>query len=468
MFEWRDFMYSVRLLSRKKHILSDLVREFRIYMCNFKTGKTSFDGSLKWLEKDMDGNWLTRVHVDDRHRVLDSWQNLVSGEEDLFRDYYRFGSAEEGWHWIHDRCKIIARKSNSSALLALGIVEDITNIKKIQEEATRCAGQASTLNSIFEVIASSLDLDETVDRILEQAKRFIPYDRATVQFIEGQILRVIGGVSQSEDGDIVKGYTFPYPDENSPSTKAILEKKPVLVEDLNEKQVAMVDLQVGSHTASWLGIPLVAHRDVIGIISFCSDNPACYTRGHLELARSLMGPVAIVLENSRMHGEAYRMAMEDALTGIGSRHAFDLNGRYLFNKAQRDKTPISLAMMDLDNFKQINDKFGHSLGDIVLREVARTSLQKLRSTDFIARYGGEEIIILFSETEIESGVNVVERIRRSVSELTFEGMDRNITVSVGITGCIPGKDTSLGKMIEDADSALYSAKACGKNQTVMR
>ena len=115
----------------------------------------------------------------------------------------------------------------------------------------------------------------------------------------------------------------------------------------------------------------------------------------------------------------------------------------------------------------MNDDFGHQTGDVVLKEVCRICEEGLRASDMIARYGGEEIVILFPDTSPPTAADICERIRAEVSGLHISGVDRSITLSAGISGGHPDKEATLGSLVRDADAALYRAKAEGRNLVVI-
>jgi len=407
-------------------------------------------------------SWTQFLHPEDRKRVEADLKDLVEGKTDYFQEVYRIKGRSGGWRWISNRGGVVLRNPDGSPWIFIGADEDLTRIKEAQEEASIRAREATILNATIGVITSSLNLDETVHRILEQAQRLVPYDRASVQILHDGYLRIIGGMGFS-DNNLISELKFPYPEEGSLSTRAIQERHPWMSNDVLEDFPKFVQVEEEAPARSWIGIPLIAHGDVIGLLSFDSGVKSFYTHRHLELARAFAGPVAIALENARMHGETYKLAMIDALTGIGSRHAFDLNSRFLFEKARRENQSIALAMLDLDRFKEVNDDFGHQVGDIVLKGVSKACEDGLRTTDMIARYGGEEIVILLPETDVDVASDIIERIRRDVANLKFEGVNRSVTLSAGISGFIPNRDSSLSEILREADAALYKAKAKGRN-----
>ena len=359
---------------------------------------------------------------------------------------------------------VLLRNDNDSPWLTIGIGEVLQDVGDKNESDFQKAWEADILISTIEVIMSSLNLDDTVQRILEQAELLIPYDRATIQILHDGFLKVFGSMGFPES-ESPEGTRFPYPEEGSLSTRAIQERRPWLSDDITRDFPRyQQDLNKKNTSRSMLSVPLIAHGDVIGLLEFSSNQVSFYKKRHLESAQAFASPVAIALENSRMHNETYQLAMTDGLTGIGSRHAFDFNSKYYLERARREGRNLSFAMLDLDWFKKVNDDFGHLMGDKVLQTVCHTCQKKLRITDFIARYGGEEIIILFPDTSVETAEQIVKRICQEVSQLKIEGINRPITLSAGITSFSPAMDTDLNDLIRAADEALYQSKANGRNR----
>ena len=160
-------------------------------------------------------------------------------------------------------------------------------------------------------------------------------------------------------------------------------------------------------------------------------------------------------------------ATVDRLTGVSNRQTLLAS---LFNeveRANRYERPLSVAFVDIDHFKAVNDTYGHSIGDIVLRGVAQTIKSHLRATDTVGRYGGEEFMLLLTETDVEEGAVLAEKLRTLVSRQTFnvEGNSAlSVTISIGIAGGM-GQALRTDTLARDADAAMYSAKSLGRNQT---
>jgi diguanylate cyclase (GGDEF)-like protein len=160
-------------------------------------------------------------------------------------------------------------------------------------------------------------------------------------------------------------------------------------------------------------------------------------------------------------------ASVDKLTGVPNRRSLVID---LFNeveRANRYERPLSVAFVDIDHFKAVNDTYGHAVGDVVLRGVAQALQSNLRATDMVGRFGGEEFMLILTETNVEEGAILTEKLRTLVSRLRFsvEGNpELSVTISIGIAGGIGARLTS-DALVRDADAAMYSAKSLGRNQT---
>ncbi len=158
------------------------------------------------------------------------------------------------------------------------------------------------------------------------------------------------------------------------------------------------------------------------------------------------------------------LAITDPLTEIYNRRHFSLIIQKEFARTQRYNSPLSCLMVDVDHFKEVNDNFGHSAGDIVLKEIAHNIKNCLRKVDTIARWGGEEFVVLLPGTKKEDAFIVASRILRAVSDFNYTGIDQQITVSIGIANVPELKINSAEKLIDASDIALYKAKNKGRNR----
>jgi diguanylate cyclase (GGDEF)-like protein len=185
------------------------------------------------------------------------------------------------------------------------------------------------------------------------------------------------------------------------------------------------------------------------------------------LASTIVVPVGfLLLHHERDESELQRLATVDALTGLFNRRAFvDMAVREIA-RAQRQKSPFAVLMIDLDLFKLVNDDFGHQAGDRVLAGFAAMALNSVRTEDLVGRYGGEEFCILLPGATMQTATAIAERLRSAVSQCPLGDLPRVTTVSIGVAACNGGTTASLDSAIRHADDALYRAKNSGRNRVV--
>jgi diguanylate cyclase (GGDEF)-like protein len=174
----------------------------------------------------------------------------------------------------------------------------------------------------------------------------------------------------------------------------------------------------------------------------------------------LMTLVAILGRINRLQQDA----LFDAVTGLRNHRYFQVRLREELQRADRNHRPVALVMIDLDNFKGINDRFGHAVGDYVLSQVSRVLERNARAVDAVCRYGGEEMAIILPETLLEEAVKVAERLREAV-ERRNDRPGPAVTISAGVAAYPETADQS-DTLIGAADAAMYSAKRAGKNRVV--
>jgi len=169
----------------------------------------------------------------------------------------------------------------------------------------------------------------------------------------------------------------------------------------------------------------------------------------------------------RARQEVERLSRTDPLTGLFNRRHLEETLRAEYERARRYNHDLSLAMIDVDHFKRVNDRYGHPAGDRVLAEVADVCRRGIRTTDLAARYGGEEFCLVLPQTGIRAAVVVAERVRALIEELRFESPDGGFqaTVSIGVAA-VAGRDVGWEPILSEADQALYRAKKTGRNRVV--
>lgn len=213
-------------------------------------------------------------------------------------------------------------------------------------------------------------------------------------------------------------------------------------------------------------IPLIFDKKLIGGICF-------YTRQEIDYASFryfdiMLSELLAIFKMKYQYTEKEFMSVLDGLTGLYNRRQFEIGLEQEHNRSKRHPSDFSLAILDIDFFKKVNDNFGHQYGDYVLRTVADLMKSAFRKTDLLYRYGGEELIMIMPETNIEGAIIPVQRLRRMVEDYDFEynGVKTKVTVSIGLTMNYQELNTPA-EILKSADEALYKAKESGRNRVVL-
>lgn len=330
------------------------------------------------------------------------------------------------------------------------------------EQAQRRADTSESLRKAGVAIAETLETDEAVDRILEQLKQVIPYDSASVQLLDGSELEIVGG-SGFADSKAVIGIRFSIPSSN-PNTVVVETGKPYLLRNVGNVYPEFTK-PPHSHIKSWLGVPLIAQNKLIGLLAIDSAEEGHFTDDDINVATTFADQVSVALENARIFKEAQKQAITDPLTGVYNRRGLYQLAREDFNKANLAGSPFSTIMIDLDHFKDINDTYGHSAGDQVLRELATRCKNSIRGLDYVGRYGGEEFLVILPGTNLNTARIVAERLRMAIVNKPMNvggGLELKVTASLGVAQR-DRNTTNLEILIKRADQAMYIAKHKGRN-----
>ena len=208
-------------------------------------------------------------------------------------------------------------------------------------------------------------------------------------------------------------------------------------------------------------VPLMVGGAVIG--SVLLTRPAPYSEAEEQRIRESVSQAAPVLANLRNLAVAEIRAATDGLTGLPNKRAATDALKRTFAQATMTNSPLGLLMLDLDHFKQVNDQYGHAAGDQVLASVGAVLRSVLRDRDFAGRNGGEEFAVLLPDTDIAAALEIAERVRATIAEITLPGTDAPVTVSIGVAG-YPDHAGTLDRLERLADAALYVAKRRGRNR----
>ena len=216
-----------------------------------------------------------------------------------------------------------------------------------------------------------------------------------------------------------------------------------------------------------VAVPLIVGARVVGALECAGGEPREMSEEILASLETLATHAAAAIEASRLHQAAEEMSVTDPLTGLANRRQLDRDLPTEVDRAARYGRPLTVLFLDLDHFKMLNDRYGHSYGDLVLQQVGQALAGELRTVDKAYRLGGEEFVVMSPESTLEEGRARAERLREMVARATAQtGTSAGVTASFGVA-TLPEHGVTGPALLAAADAALYAAKAAGRNQVVV-
>jgi diguanylate cyclase (GGDEF)-like protein len=307
----------------------------------------------------------------------------------------------------------------------------------------------SSLRRIGESFASNLDRDALLEIVVRTAVDAVE--------AEGGRVALIPGEHEPLEEHARAGNLSTVADAIHAAEEEVLHTGRAADVRINDLHALAHPLHGANGTAAVRGLVTVARR------------AREFDEAERELFGYLAAQAAVSMENVGLHETVQRQAVTDELTGLYNHRRFQEAMDAEAERAKRFGQDMGLVMLDIDNFKQVNDTYGHQQGDVVLAEVARIVRESSREIDAPARYGGEELAVVLPGTDIEGAYNLAERMRHGIEELAFPLADGSgelrVTASLGVAS-MPRSATDPRELLARADAALYEAKRSGKNKVV--
>jgi len=310
--------------------------------------------------------------------------------------------------------------------------------------------ESQQLEEIGRALSSSLELDQVLQRIVSAVRGMIEADGSAVWLIrpdgDAEIALAAG------DAVLPVGTVIPVPAELH--RQFVEERRPLILSRDQATSILPPDVMSSLQAATAISVPLIAENELIGALSVSHVRARSYAPADVRLLERFAFQAAVAVANARLHDQLRLLSLTDPLTGLPNRRHMDIVLEKDFATAERGRD-LSVVLFDLDDFKQFNDTAGHQAGDDALRRFAQILAGQTRAMNLAARYGGDEFIVILSDTDADGARYLVDRV---VEEMARDHRMVGISASAGIAVYRPGM-IGPEDLIRGADEALYRSKA---------
>jgi diguanylate cyclase (GGDEF)-like protein len=338
--------------------------------------------------------------------------------------------------------------------------------KKEKEDLDKTLQNLSLLYSIGKAMNYISDLQKLLQFILGQAIEITSAEKGSIMLYDPEAdrlnIRVLAGLADTAyqekvNNNEIKCRSFK-PGEGI-AGRVFLTARPMIVNNISDDDFFIESKT--SYVRSIACIPMVVYNDVIGVINVTNkQEEKDFSDEDLKMLKAVADQAAVAINKAQL----WDMAVTDSLTGLYVRRYFLAKLQEEIRRAERYNKVISVVMADLDNFKTINDNYGHDTGDQVLRTVGKFLQKNIREVDIIARYGGEEFVLMIPEADQDAAFALSERLRAQFAQVERENLPQ-ITMSLGIA-TYPFDGLEMEDLIRKADAAMYAAKQAGRNKVI--
>jgi len=351
-----------------------------------------------------------------------------------------------------------SQAAHNSSAPAAGFAEERTPLTESALGKIAAAHQeVMTLHDIARVLSSSLSLQDTVAIVTSRLANVVPYSTCVIYLTDGDKTRVraqyAGGLNRESFrnrvvslGEGITGWVVA-------NHKPMYNTSPLL-------DLAFLGSETASAYGSVLVFPVMKQGEAFGAVALYSVDLPNYTNEHLRLMEMVMQPISDALHNAMTFEITRQTALTDQMTGLPNMRAFSMQLERELHSAERAKYPLSVLVIDINDFKQVNDTFGHMAGDRLLFQVGQVIRRQLRDHDMVARYAGDEFVACLTMTDPEQAGHVIRRIQKALGQVVLDmpgGESATVTASIG-AATSPSDGWSFEELMMQADRRMYRSK----------
>ena len=446
----------------------DLVAQKNIYCNPFITELLGYTPTE--LQKFKDGVVDELIHPEDLPILKEHFGNCILLEEEQYLEVeYRIKSNSGQWHWLHDKNAVFSRDSDGKAKQILGIAQDITQAKKNQfqtqqlnqklesqiavlEMRDRASRKLAKLNEFVQVCTSLEEAQQVIADLLKP----LFFDSAGTVYLASESKNILNAIATWGDS-----YSH---DRFEPKECWAIRRGDIHLSDPDASNLFCSHI-VKEKLTLRLCLPMIARGETIGMLHLNFPNAKTIDRSTQDLAETVAQNLALSFANLKLQQKLRYQSLRDPLMGLYNRRYLQEAFEKELDRASRKQQSVSVMMLDVDYFKRFNDVYGHAAGDLVLSKVGAYISSTIRQYDVACRYGGEELIIIMPDVDIDNAILCAERIRTGIKNMHLKHDGRqldSISISIGIA-CYPDNGSDAEGLIRAADKALYQAKESGRD-----
>jgi diguanylate cyclase (GGDEF)-like protein/putative nucleotidyltransferase with HDIG domain len=348
-----------------------------------------------------------------------------------------------------------------SDLAAAGVGYDAIEEERFVREIKLAHREVFGLYELAREFSSSRKVSDTFDLFADKIAEFVPFDGYVLYLLDKSKARAMAAHVKGRFAEELSSRKIRV--GHGATGQALRAGESVFNVD-PDLDFAHSESHLAGAFKTMAAIPLIGDGETIGAVTIYSSKLSEYGEEHMRLLETICRIAAEAISKNLRHDEAKEHALTDPMTGLPNARSLQMQFDKEAARAARGGTSFQLLMLDLDGFKPVNDRFGHKVGDEMLKRVGRVIKQQLRDYDFLGRYGGDEFVAILPETDSREVADVCERIERSVADFRLQVGDRfaSVGVSLGTSG-YPMNGETFDQMIIAADKAMYHNKITKKN-----
>ncbi|MCF7876218.1 diguanylate cyclase, partial [Candidatus Bipolaricaulota bacterium] len=426
-----------------------------IWDWNVQTGEVVFDErwaeiagyTLEELRPVTIETWEELAHPEDLKRSEELLEKHFNGETEVYECEARMKHKSGDWVWVLDRGRVVEWDEEGKPVRMVGTHQDITDRKRAEQALDEERNKLKELHDAVDRFQQCETEDDLCNVAVQVTQRVLDFDLCTFYCVKVDKLVPVAATANTELDELP-----PHNLDEGLAGESFQKKRSILGDDLRKEERAATDR---SELRGYMSVPI----GDVGVFQVASNEVGAFGKYDLGLAEILAGHLHEEVKRIRLEEELRQQAIRDPLTELYNRRYFNETLKKEVQKAERYDNPLAFLMLDVNRFKEINDRYSHRTGDEVLREVADLLEKNVRDADTVVRYGGDEFLVMMPETNGGSK-NTVKRLQNKLSQWNQESdlLDFPLTLAMGVSHWNPDQDRDVEEALNEADKKMYEDK----------